>query len=126
MSVQRIHHYSISAPASILENMVIFYGDLLGLISGPRPNFGIPGYWLYASGEPILHLIEDENRTKTEIGYFDHIALRCEDRDGIRVKLDERNINYSHFEFLVGDTLQAQIIVTDPAANSLELNFLIT
>ncbi len=126
MSVKRIHHYSISAPASVLQEMVDFYGDILGLKAGDRPDFGIPGYWLYASGEPILHLIEDENRLKTEKGYFDHIALRCENREGIRARLDASNISYSDFEFPVGDTIQAQIVITDPAENSVELNFQIS
>ena len=95
MSVQKIHHYSISAPASVLQDMVEFYGEFLGLVPGDRPDFGIPGYWLYASGEPILHLIEDENRSKTAKGYFDHIALRCEDREVIKAKLDSGNISDS-------------------------------
>ena len=126
MSVQKIHHYSISAPASVLQDMVEFYGEFLGLVPGDRPDFGIPGYWLYASGEPILHLIEDENRSKTAKGYFDHIALRCEDREVIKAKLDSGNISYSDFEFAVGETVQAQIVITDPAENSVELNFLIS
>lgn len=124
MSVQRIHHYSISAPAQILEDMVQFYGDILSLEVGDRPDFGIPGYWLYAQGEPILHLIEDENRAESPKGYFDHIALRCENRDKIRATLDQKGIAYSEFEFPVGDTGQAQIVISDPAENTVELNFL--
>lgn len=123
MSVQRIHHYSISAPAKILSQMVDFYSDILGLENGDRPDFGVPGYWLYAQNEPILHLIEDSNRAGNAKGYFDHIALRCDHIDAVRSRLDAREVPYT--EFTVSDVGQTQIVITDPAENSVELNFLV-
>ncbi|MEH6549728.1 MAG: VOC family protein [Pseudomonadales bacterium] len=121
MSVQRIHHYSITAPAPILDAMVKFYGDLLGLTPGPRPDFGINGYWLYANDEPILHLIEDPNRDNNAKGYFDHIALRCDHIEGILERLEKMDTKYDKFD--IRDVNQTQIFLQDPAGISLELNF---
>ena len=33
-----------------------FFVDCFGLEVGQRPSFGVPGYWLYGGGRPILHL----------------------------------------------------------------------
>ncbi|WP_430736771.1 VOC family protein [Roseicyclus salinarum] len=41
-----------------LERMVAWYEDVLGLRSGPRPEFPVPGAWLYLAGTCVIHLIE--------------------------------------------------------------------
>ena len=49
-----VHH--ISFAVKDLERSRAFYKDLLGLTRIPRPDFGIPGYWLRA-GNTEVHLI---------------------------------------------------------------------
>ena len=121
MSVVGIHHYSLTAPGEVLEAVVTFYGELLNLTPGERPDFGIPGYWLYAGDDPILHLIQDDNRQAAEGGYFDHIALRCEDIDGVVGKLESAGIDF--FRADIAQTGQAQLFLRDPAGTQVELNF---
>ncbi len=121
MSVVGIHHYSITAPENVLKEVIAFYGELLGLTPGFRPDFGFPGYWLYASGHPILHLLQDDNRQQTATGYFDHIALRCEDLDQVVALLESRSINF--FRADIAQTGQAQLFLRDPAGTQVELNF---
>ena len=41
-----------------LEETRRFYVDALGLEVGARPPLTVPGYWLYADGRPVVHLIE--------------------------------------------------------------------
>ncbi|MGI9286806.1 MAG: VOC family protein [Pseudomonadales bacterium] len=123
MSVQHIHHYSITAPAKILDKVVTFYDELLSLKPGDRPDFGINGYWLYAGNHPIVHLVEDDNRENNKAGYFDHIALRCDGLQETIEKLESMGLEYGQLEITaVGQT---QIFVTDPAGTSVELNFLL-
>ena len=57
-----------------------FFVDIAGLTEGPRPPFSVDGYWLYANGRAVLHLIAATSaamsgRTTPRI---DHIAFRLE------------------------------------------------
>ncbi|WGS51866.1 VOC family protein [Paraburkholderia sp. D15] len=63
-----------------LETARRFFVDIAGLDEGARPPFSIDGYWLYANGRPVLHLIDATapaapGRSAPRI---DHIAFRLE------------------------------------------------
>ena len=62
-----------------LERMVEWYGRMLGMQPGPRPDFAFPGAWLYVGEDAALHLIEvaaepgsDANDLKLE-----HFAIQA-------------------------------------------------
>jgi catechol 2,3-dioxygenase-like lactoylglutathione lyase family enzyme len=52
-----------------------FYGDLLGLTPGWRPTLNFPGVWLYASDQPILHVIGGRPPAELKAGVIDHMAF---------------------------------------------------
>ena len=56
VSVARLDHVNIRTAQ--LDRMVSWYGSVLGLQPGPRPDFAFPGAWLYAGGQAVIHLIE--------------------------------------------------------------------
>ena len=52
--IRLIDHVNIATPD--LKTTRDFFVDVLGLEEGARPDFGLPGYWLYAGGRAIVHL----------------------------------------------------------------------
>jgi catechol 2,3-dioxygenase-like lactoylglutathione lyase family enzyme len=66
-----------------LDAALRFFVDIVGLMDGARPPFSIDGYWLYANGRPVIHLIHATapaaaGRATPRI---DHIAFRLESAD---------------------------------------------
>src|SRR3954453_329891 len=82
-----------------LEGTRAFLETVLDLKPGYRPNFSFPGYWLYANGEPIVHLIPGHGDPVDRAGeVIDHVAFRLADHDGMRLKLDRLSVPYSEME----------------------------
>ena len=121
MAVQQIHHYAINAPAAVLNDIIAFYDEALGLKPGFRPDFGFNGYWLYAGDHPVLHLLEDNNRQSGGTGYFDHIALRCDGLEETIARLEAMGVEYHQLD--IADVGQTQLFIKDPAGTAVELNF---
>jgi catechol-2,3-dioxygenase len=123
MPVDGFSHYNLRAPRALLEDLRAFYADVIGLTVGPRPPFASFGYWLYAGGEPVLHLSEARPGSEPSAGAstFDHAALRCSDRAGFEQLLRARGVPFSTAQ--VPLTRQVQLFLTDPAGNGVELNF---
>jgi catechol 2,3-dioxygenase-like lactoylglutathione lyase family enzyme len=80
-SPMKLDHVTIVTPDC--EPIRHFLVDIAGMRVGPRPPFGIGGYWLYLDGVPAVHLIENGSvlgsppggRASTRI---DHLALRVQ------------------------------------------------
>lgn len=118
-----IDHINISAPAVLLQKVRIFYCDVLGLTEGFRPRFTKHGYWLYADGKPIIHLVESrEHHWNEKQGFFDHFALNATGAAKVQKKLDEAGVEY-RTSYLPEIGL-IQIFCKDPAGTGVELDFL--
>jgi catechol 2,3-dioxygenase-like lactoylglutathione lyase family enzyme len=61
-----------------LEGARRFLCSIVGLSEGPRPPFGIDGYWLYANGQPAIHLIggAPASSAPSASARIDHVGLR--------------------------------------------------
>ena len=116
-----IHHFSVMAPTDVIEKTMVFYRDVLGVSPGYRPEFNLPGYWLYSGAVPIIHLTAKDDREQSGSRFFHHIALRCHDYSEIMARLSASNIEY---RLLAANGVdEIQVTVLDPAGNLVELNF---
>ena len=117
-------HVNLRAPQPLLDALRDFYCEVVGLSLGPRPPFRSAGYWLYADGHDVLHLVlcsEEEHRTRQGRSSYDHMAFRASDLAGTEAKLQRLNLAYERDE--VPSTGVVQLFLTDPAGLGVELNF---
>ncbi|MVV47017.1 extradiol dioxygenase [Pseudomonas sp. PB120] len=73
-----------------LGKAVGFFTGVLGFTNGHRPDFRVPGAWLYSQGRPLIHLSQatgglPAGKVSPRI---DHIALRVADFEEWRFVLD--------------------------------------
>ena len=117
----RIDHINIAAPADLLASVRDFYCGVLELEDGPRPDFGVPGYWLYGDGKPIIHLMESDHHYPADKPYYlDHIAFEVLDFDGYIARLDALGVEYSIREIPTYGI--SQVFCKDPCGNGVEAN----
>jgi len=108
-----------------LDAMVTWYQDVLGLKSGPRPEFPVPGAWLYLGDSCVLHLIEADpapmKHTPDESLRMEHIAFRGSDMAAFIAGLEARNVAFKLFPFeSLGIVL---VFVRDPDGNRIHVDF---
>ncbi|WP_027468239.1 VOC family protein [Deefgea rivuli] len=117
-----LNHINLRVPREQLEVMRDFYCDVVELSVGFRPAFDSQGYWLYASGHPVLHLSVFKAPPATGFGKpMDHIAFSCVDVPHFEARLQSLGIAYriEHFD----DEGIVQIFIKDPVNNTVELHF---
>ena len=56
MKFEGFLHLNIRCSKEDLPAIEKFYGDVLGLKTGYRPNFTFGGVWLYDGEDPIIHV----------------------------------------------------------------------
>ena len=98
-----------------------FYVDSLGFEEGFRPDFDIPGIWLYLDGVPVVHIIETSDPLENNSGSIDHIAFRAHYFDKFTARLKAEGIEYEDRE-IPGMDLH-QLFCFDPHGIKVEFNF---
>ncbi len=124
MTTIGLSHLNLHAKRELLDELKEFYCTVVGLRNGPRPQFRNFGYWLYAGGDPIVHLYEadpDEERDTRVVTTFDHIAFDCTDQSEVEAEIVRRGLQYRATK--VPGSQQVQLFLKDPAGNGVELLF---
>lgn len=117
-----LHHVSLAVTDLVRARH--FYGTILGLEELPRPAFAFAGAW-FAAGPGQVHLIVAERpralRGTREIDSHDgHFALRIGDYGAMLARL--RSFGVEVIERRENVTPWAQLHLTDPDGNGIELN----
>ena len=126
MPVQALHHYTLGCTPADLEPLREFYTKYIGLTVGARPPIPAPGYWLYAGGQPIVHLyaIGTESTPWTGgpvTGPLDHISFRAHGLDQTREHLRAGGVAFD--EAPVPEWPLHQVFLRDPKGIKIELTF---
>jgi catechol 2,3-dioxygenase-like lactoylglutathione lyase family enzyme len=119
MAVAGMNHFTILTDD--VDNTVRFYGELLGLEPGPRPKLKFPGAWLYAGGQPILHVVGGRPASELKPGVIDHMAFSGKDLAATLSALIDHGVEYDCRQ--QAGTGLWQVFFFDPNGAKVELDF---
>ena len=120
MTVTAFDHVNVRT--ANLDAMVEFYGDVLGLHPGKRPDFAFPGAWLYLGEQAYIHLV-GVSKAPVAAGNvtLEHFAFRATGLVEFRRKLDTRGISHS-VDHVPGFPI-VQVNFHDPDGNHVHVDF---
>jgi catechol 2,3-dioxygenase-like lactoylglutathione lyase family enzyme len=105
-----------------LDAMIAWYGDILGLVPGKRPDFKFPGAWLYLGSQAYVHLV---GVSQAEPGpptiTLEHFAFRATGMAEFLAKLKDRDIPHS-IDAVPGFPI-VQVNMRDPDGNHIHVDF---
>jgi catechol 2,3-dioxygenase-like lactoylglutathione lyase family enzyme len=133
-------------PLTHLEHLLIaaddidatrdWYARVLGLKSGPHPDFGFPVHWMYSGEQDLVHIGPSAKQageiqkkylgrtsqdTGTGTGAIDHVAFRA---TGLRDMLHHlRSLNISFTQRRANGQALFQLFMYDPNGIKVELNY---
>ena len=127
MQIAGLDHVNIRCRPSDLPAMRRFWGEVVGLEEGRRPDFQFPGIWFWAGGRAVVHIAaraaDGSPDPDGKNGAFGHIALRAEGLEETRARLAKQGVAFT--EAPVPSFPLHQIFLTDPAGIQVELTFAI-
>ena len=125
MKFEGFLHLNIRCSGSGLPAIEKFYGDVLGLKKGYRPNFKFGGLWLYDGDDPIVHVSarfpEGSIVKDRHSGSVDHIAFKASGAADFRKRLKKLGIGFEEQNI---ENAGYQVFLYDPVGTKLEFNFL--
>lgn len=124
MAILDINHINIYTHQPLLDEVRDFYVNVIGLTEGPRPPLPVPGYWLYAAGKPIMHLMEKADAdAEVGVSHLDHIAFSCTGLEETLSHLASIEAEYTRREIPQFNIVQ--LFIKDPSGLGVELNFMV-
>jgi catechol 2,3-dioxygenase-like lactoylglutathione lyase family enzyme len=125
MPVSALHHYTIRCTPGELPALVDFYTRVLRLQAGARPEIPAPGAWLYADGQPIVHLYAHlatpDAPTQPVTGHLDHISFRSRGLKEMREHLGAIGVPFTEAPIPGWDI--HQLFLHDPRGLKIEMTF---
>jgi len=128
MPVTALHHFTIRCTPEELPPLVEFYTRVMRLTVGARPEIPAPGAWLYADGQPIVHLyahLSAPDRPAGQggpvTGHVDHISFRSRGLSEMRAHL--RAMDVPFVEAPIPGWAIHQLFLQDPRGLKIEMTF---
>lgn len=104
--------------------MIKWYDEVLGLKEGLRPDFKIPGAWLYAGDVVVVHLIETTEPPEAGSAHdlqLEHFAFTATGAVEFEDRLQELQLPYERY--LPRVTTTAIYDLWDPDNNHVHVDF---
>lgn len=129
MPVTALHHYTIRCTPDELPPLLDFYTRVMQLEVGARPQIPAPGAWLYAQGQPIVHLYAHLAHADAAVmpltgpptGPLDHISFRTRGLAEMRRHLAALGVAYTEAPIPGWDI--HQLFLHDPRGLKIEMTF---
>ena len=134
MGLSHIEHFLVAADD--IDATRDWYARILGMSSGPHPDFGFPVHWMYLGEVDVVHIgpsakAANENQKKylgrtsqdtgVGTGAIDHIAFRA---TGLRAMLEHLRAERIAFsQRRANGQALLQVFFHDPNGIKIELNF---
>lgn len=125
MPVTALHHFTVRCTPDELPPLLDFYTRVMRLTVGARPEIPAPGAWLYAQGEPIVHLYAHlatpDRPVVPATGPLDHISFRARGLAEMRDHLNALGVPFA--EAPVPGWPLHQLFLHDPRGLKIEMTF---
>jgi catechol 2,3-dioxygenase-like lactoylglutathione lyase family enzyme len=134
MPLSHIEHFLVAADD--IDATRDWYARVLGMTSGPHPDFGFPVHWMYLGERDVVHIgpsarkanerqKEYLGRTSADAGAgtgaVDHIAFRARGLRAMLQHLEKEKIAFTRRR-ANGQAL-VQVFFYDPNGIKIELNY---
>ena len=87
MQIGKLDHVNVRT--ANLDKMVAWYGEMLGMKPGKRPNFSFPGAWLYAGDNSAVHLIGIDHAPPNQDDLqLEHFAFQASGFRSLKARLE--------------------------------------
>ena len=120
MPIGRLDHVNLRTHR--VKEMAEWYGRVLGMPSGARPDFPFPGAWLYADGLPTVHLngVEKVGAQSGDLA-LEHFAFKASGLKEVIARLQAQGERFE-IAYVPGMPI-LQINVWDPDGNHIHIDF---
>lgn len=119
MKVHKLDHVNVRT--ANLQGMIDWYGEVLGMHPGKRPDFKFGGAWLYACDQAAIHLVEVPEQPLTQALCIEHYAFSATGMQDFVTCLTDRGIAHT-LDPVPGFPI-VQINLADPDGNHIHVDF---
>ncbi len=127
MSLTQLDHVNVRTAQ--LDNMKQFYSEVLGMNSGPRPDFPFDGAWMYLNDKPVVHLVGIDSPVDSPTGGDRRTSLQLEHfafaAHGPMQDFEDRlkGLGVGYETLTPPGTNLSQIHLHDPDGNHIHIDF---
>ena len=122
MQIGRLDHVNLRTAQ--LDALITWYGEILGMLPGPRPNFPFPGAWLYSGDDAVVHLVGvegDPGAGAEQDLKLEHFALSATGRSSFEERLVAAGEKFQTID--IEDFGITQYNIWDPDGNHIHIDF---